>query len=76
MESSTHYVNVVSKNLGWECPKCGRGNSPDTKTCPCWQGEQWKEEVPSVTTSYPPGARIIYATTVSPDIGYTSPVVT
>jgi hypothetical protein len=21
---------------GWECPKCGRVNSPTTATCPCY----------------------------------------
>jgi hypothetical protein len=22
-------------NYGWLCPRCGRGNSPGTMTCPC-----------------------------------------
>ena len=26
-------------NQGWECPKCGRVNSPNTATCPCYRGE-------------------------------------
>lgn len=21
--------------LGWQCPKCGRGNAPFVHTCPC-----------------------------------------
>ena len=75
MEQSTHYINVVSRNLGWECPKCGRCNSPLLNTCPCWQEGQWKEEIPSITVPSPHDG-MSYATTTSPDIGYTSPVVT
>ena len=26
---------------GWECPKCGRINSPMTGTCPCYLGKNW-----------------------------------
>jgi hypothetical protein len=22
-------------NPGWQCPSCGRGNAPNTRTCPC-----------------------------------------
>ena len=22
-------------NIGWTCPRCGRGNAPSKMTCPC-----------------------------------------
>ena len=25
----------TSPNVGWQCPKCGRGNAPFVHTCPC-----------------------------------------
>lgn len=26
---------VSSCNIGWMCPRCGRGNSPTNAVCPC-----------------------------------------
>jgi rubrerythrin len=28
-------LETTLENYGWICPVCGRGNSPDTRTCPC-----------------------------------------
>jgi hypothetical protein len=29
---------IVKGPVGWICPKCGRGNSPKSRCCPCVQG--------------------------------------
>ena len=40
---------------GWKCPVCGRGVSPDEKTCPCSGGE-FKSYPPVFVPSYWPAA--------------------
>ena len=37
---------------GWKCPVCGRGVSPDEKTCPCSGGE-FRPYQPSTWTPPP-----------------------
>jgi len=34
---SLQYQNalLLPHQLGWQCPKCGRGNAPWQPTCPC-----------------------------------------
>ena len=29
------YPQSVPQRLGWTCPKCNKGVSPDQQTCPC-----------------------------------------
>ena len=33
--ASTAVPNTEDLPLGWECPVCGRGNSPWNAVCPC-----------------------------------------
>lgn len=38
----------IGAQQGWVCPKCGRGNAPSVKQCPCSTTFTW---TPSVTPS-------------------------
>lgn len=31
----------TAPNMGWQCPKCGRGNAPFVLTCPCGPSSPW-----------------------------------
>lgn len=35
-----HNNHTTEPQQGWICPKCGRVNSPNTTTCPCYYEQQ------------------------------------
>jgi uncharacterized OB-fold protein len=39
-------MNDKDKKIGWECPRCGKVNSPYTKNCSCEKKEDTSEEKP------------------------------
>lgn len=43
---------ATNPKLGWMCPVCGRVNSPNTTTCPCYY-EQHRPAEPYIQPSTP-----------------------
>lgn len=62
------------QNLGWECPVCGRGNSPFTTTCPCIQTvPKWPTQPMCPETPWYPTYKPYYYTPYYPQIDVFDP---